>query len=76
MTHRRHPVPNRVAEGTRSPIQDMDAYRRACADAQADPSGFWLGVTRERVRQIKERALSRLRHPSRHQFLRALTEDV
>ncbi len=49
MTHRRHPVPNRVAEGTRSPIQDMDAYRRVCADAQADPSGFWLEVTRERV---------------------------
>jgi RNA polymerase primary sigma factor len=38
--------------------------------------GDLMGVTRERVRQIKERALSRLRHPSRHQFLRALTEDV
>ena len=38
--------------------------------------GDLMGVTRERVRQIKERALSRLRHPSRHQFLRALVEDV
>ena len=38
--------------------------------------GDLMGVTRERVRQIKERALSRLRHPSRHQFLRALAEDV
>jgi len=38
--------------------------------------GDLMGVTRERVRQIKERALSRLRHPSRHQFLRALAEDA
>ena len=38
--------------------------------------GSLLGVTRERVRQIKERALGRLRHPSRHQFLQALEEDV
>ena len=41
-----------------------------------DQIGNLLGVTRERVRQIKERALSRLRHPSRHQFLRPLAEDV
>ena len=38
--------------------------------------GCLMGVTRERVRQIKERALSRLRHPSRHQFLKSLEEDV
>jgi len=38
--------------------------------------GGLMGVTRERVRQIKERALSRLRHPSRHQFLRALADEV
>ena len=38
--------------------------------------GSLIGVTRERVRQIKERALSRLRHPSRHQSLRALEEEV
>ena len=38
--------------------------------------GSLIGVTRERVRQLKERALSRLRHPSRHQSLKTLTEDV
>jgi len=31
--------------------------------------GSLLGITRERVRQIKERALSRLRHSSRSRFL-------
>ena len=38
--------------------------------------GSLIGVTRERVRQIKERALGRLRHPSRYTFLRALVEEV
>jgi RNA polymerase primary sigma factor len=38
--------------------------------------GGLIGVTRERVRQIKERALSRLRHPSRYEFLKALEEEV
>ena len=37
--------------------------------------GGLIGVTRERVRQIKERALSRLRHPSRYQFLEQLAEE-
>ena len=38
--------------------------------------GSLIGVTRERVRQIKERALGRLRHPSRHHSLKALEEEV
>ena len=38
--------------------------------------GSLIGVTRERVRQLKERALSRLRHPSRHHSLKTLAEDV
>ena len=38
--------------------------------------GDLMGVTRERVRQIKERALSDLRHPSRHRDLRTIAEDV
>lgn len=37
--------------------------------------GINLGLTRERVRQIKERALQRLRHKSRSQPLRAYIED-
>ena len=36
--------------------------------------GSLIGVTRERVRQIKERALSRLRHPSRYHSLQQLAE--
>ena len=35
--------------------------------------GSLLGITRERVRQIKEKALSRLRHASRSRFLDAFT---
>lgn len=36
--------------------------------------GELLGLTRERVRQIKEKALERLSHPSRARFLRPFTE--
>ena len=38
--------------------------------------GDLIGVTRERVRQIKERALGRLRHPSRYDFLKAIAGSV
>jgi RNA polymerase primary sigma factor len=31
--------------------------------------GSLMGITRERVRQIKEKALARLRHPSRARFM-------
>ena len=37
--------------------------------------GSMLHLTRERVRQLKERALGKLRHPSRGPALRALVED-
>ena len=37
--------------------------------------GRILHLTRERVRQLKERALSKLRHPARTPALRALVED-
>ena len=38
--------------------------------------GAGLGITRERVRQIKERAFSKLRHPTRASALRKLTGVV
>ena len=38
--------------------------------------GDLMGVTRERVRQIKKRALEKLNHPSRAHILRALSGDV
>ena len=37
--------------------------------------GRLLGVTRERVRQIKERGLEKLRTPTRSQMLQSLVED-
>jgi RNA polymerase primary sigma factor len=36
--------------------------------------GEILGVTRERIRQIKEKALGRLRHASRSRFLETFRE--
>ena len=41
-----------------------------------DRIGSLIGVTRERVRQIKESALGKLRHTSRAKVLRALAEDA
>ena len=38
--------------------------------------GRILGITRERVRQIKEKALQRLRHISRSHKLKAYTEHM
>ena len=38
--------------------------------------GDMMNLTRERIRQLKERALSKLRHPSRHQVLKTLANEV
>ena len=38
--------------------------------------GGLMGLTRERVRQLKERALSKLRHPTRYQSLLALVDET
>ena len=38
--------------------------------------GDLMGLTRERIRQIKERAFAKLRHPSRHKDLKAMEEDI
>ena len=37
--------------------------------------GGLMGLTRERVRQLKERALGKLRHPARYQALLALVDE-
>jgi len=37
--------------------------------------GGMMSLTRERVRQLKERALSKLRHPSRYEALASLADD-
>ena len=37
--------------------------------------GSLLGITRERVRQIKEKALLRLRHASRARFLETFFQE-
>jgi RNA polymerase primary sigma factor len=41
-----------------------------------DQIGMRFGLTRERVRQIKEKALRRLRHPKRSRVLRPYIEDA
>jgi|TARA_B100000405_G_C16657235_1_gene400698 RNA polymerase primary sigma factor len=38
--------------------------------------GDMMSLTRERIRQLKERALSKLRHPSRNKQLESLTAEV
>ena len=38
--------------------------------------GGLMGLTRERVRQLKERALGKLRHPTRYQALLALVDET
>ena len=38
--------------------------------------GGLLNLTRERVRQLKERALGKLRHPTRYQTLLALVDET
>ena len=38
--------------------------------------GGLMSLTRERVRQLKERALSKLRHPTRYQALLALVDET
>lgn len=47
-------VPSRVREGCATPFSDLDRYREGAARAVADPDGFWLGVTKERIAWEKE----------------------
>lgn len=42
-------VDDRVREGSTSQIQDMPGYREHWARAEADPSGYWLAQTRQRL---------------------------
>ncbi len=41
-----------------------------------DEIGQVFGVTRERIRQIESKAMSRMRHPSRSKFLRRFAEEM
>ncbi len=60
-------------EGADTLRWDEDATaRRLVAEfgsLKLETIGYLLGITRERVRQIKEKALVRLRHASRARFL-------
>ncbi len=47
-------VPDRVREGSRSQIVTMDDWREQWLQAQADPDGFWLRQTRERLAWRKQ----------------------
>ena len=37
--------------------------------------GEYIGVTRERIRQIEQKALNKLKHPTRARKLRSFLED-
>jgi len=45
-----HAVPDRVREGSVSPIQSMDDWRRLWLAALQDPSGFWVEQAQQRLR--------------------------
>jgi len=46
---KKYSVPPRVSEGCQQPIDSMDRYREECSRWAADPDGFWLGETREKI---------------------------
>ena len=52
----------------------FDEQRRVL-DLTMEEIGDFLGITRERVRQIKEKALLRLRHASRARFLETFIDQ-
>ena len=45
-----------------------------CSPRSLEEIGSEMGITRERVRQIKEKALGRLRHASRARILETFTD--
>jgi len=46
----RYDVPARVSGGSPSPVPDLPTWRAAWMRAADDPDGFWLDVTRARLR--------------------------
>lgn len=52
-----YPVPERVRDGSRSIIQNLDQYREHYYRAYNDPDGYWLEVAKEKVRWRKEPTL-------------------
>ncbi len=56
---RTYAVPAHASADSPNPIRDLDAWRRAWLDVQADPDAFWLQVTRSSIvwRQAPTRGL-------------------
>ena len=52
-----YPVPERVKQGSTSPIQTPDHYREHYLRAAADPDRYWLEQTKARVKWMKEPTL-------------------
>lgn len=50
-------VPDRVRQGSRSPIQTPDQYREHYLRASYDPDAYWLEVTKRKVKWMKEPTL-------------------
>lgn len=49
MSQSLYDVPRRVREGAANQMPTMDAYRQIWAEANDDPSGFWLREARKRL---------------------------
>ncbi len=72
-----HAAPGAAAPGARHVVSEREAgvvsMRFGLTDGQPktlDEIGKVYGVTRERIRQIESKTMSKLRHPSRSQVLR------
>ncbi|MCA9620686.1 MAG: acetyl-coenzyme A synthetase, partial [Myxococcales bacterium] len=49
MVQKIYQVPERVREGSSSPIADLDGWREQWLAAKHDPNGFWLSRAEELV---------------------------
>ena len=57
------------------PEEEIVLRQRYGMNKNLDEVGEYIGVTRERVREIEQKALNKLKHPTRARKLRSLLED-
>ena len=57
------------------PEEEIVLRQRYGMNKNLDEVGEYIGVTRERIREIEQKALNKLKHPTRARKLRSLLED-
>ena len=64
--------------GLRSKYEAMGMQEESLADVESaySSSAMYKKILRDKMRQLKERALSKLRHPTRYQALLALADET